>query len=45
MPGLGELGQLELIILDDTGQTGDTTMPDQMHTAADRLYEHMTNPG
>ena len=34
----------ELIIVDDSGHTGSTTMSDQMHAAADRLYEQITSP-
>jgi proline iminopeptidase len=34
----------ELIIIEDSGHTGSTTMTDQMHAAADRLYEQITNP-
>ena len=33
----------ELIIVDDSGHTGSTAMTDQMHAAADRLYERITN--
>jgi proline iminopeptidase len=34
----------ELIIIEDSGHTGSTTMTEQMHAAADRLYEQITNP-
>jgi proline iminopeptidase len=34
----------ELIIIEDSGHTGSTTMTGQMHAAADRLYEKITNP-
>ena len=34
----------ELIVIEDSGHTGSTTMIDQMHAAADRLYEQITNP-
>ena len=34
----------ELIIIEDSGHTGSTTMTDQMHAAADRLYEQITSP-
>ena len=34
----------ELIIIEDSGHTGSITMTDQMHAAADRLHEHITNP-
>jgi proline iminopeptidase len=34
----------ELIIIEDSGHTGSTTMTDQMHAATDRLYEQITNP-
>ena len=34
----------ELIIIEDSGHTGSTTMTDQMHAAAGRLYEQITNP-
>jgi proline iminopeptidase len=34
----------ELIIIEDSGHTGSTTMTDQIHAAADRLYQHITNP-
>jgi len=34
----------ELIISEDSGHTGSTTMTDEMHAAADRLYEQITNP-
>jgi proline iminopeptidase len=32
----------ELIIIEDSGHTGSTTMTAQMHAAADRLYEQIT---
>jgi proline iminopeptidase len=32
----------ELIIVEDSGHTGSTTMTDQMHAAADRLYAQIT---
>jgi proline iminopeptidase len=35
----------ELIIIEDSGHTGSTTMTDEMHAAADRLYEQITSPG
>ena len=35
----------ELIIIEDSGHTGSTTMSDQRHAARDRLYEHITNVG
>ena len=35
----------ELIIIEDSGHTGSTTMTGQMHAAADRLYEHITSSG
>jgi proline iminopeptidase len=34
----------ELIIIEDSGHTGSTTMTDQMHAAAGRLYAQITNP-
>ena len=34
----------ELIIIEDSGHTGSTTMTDQMHAAAERLYGQITNP-
>ena len=34
----------ELIIIEDSGHTGSTTMTDQMHAAAGRLYQQITNP-
>jgi len=34
----------DLIIIEDSGHTGSTTMTDEMHAAADRLYEQITNP-
>jgi proline iminopeptidase len=34
----------ELIIIEDSGHTGSTTMTEQMHAAAGRLYEQITNP-
>jgi proline iminopeptidase len=34
----------ELIIIDDSGHTGSATMTDQMHAAAGRLYQQITNP-
>jgi proline iminopeptidase len=34
----------ELIIVDDSGHTGSTTMTEQMHAAAGRLYQQITNP-
>jgi len=33
----------ELIIVEDSGHTGSTTMTDEMHAAANRLYEQITN--
>jgi hypothetical protein len=30
--------------MEDSGHTGSTTMTDQMHAAADRLYAQITNP-
>ena len=33
----------ELIIIEDSGHTGGATMTEQMHAAADRLYERITN--
>jgi proline iminopeptidase len=33
----------ELIIIEDSGHTGGTTMTEQMHAAADRLYEQIAN--
>jgi proline iminopeptidase len=32
----------ELIIIEDSGHTGSTTMTDQMHAADDRLYQQIT---
>jgi hypothetical protein len=32
-----------LIIIEDSGHTGSTAMTDEMHRAADRLYEQITN--
>jgi hypothetical protein len=34
----------ELIIVEDSGHTGSTTMTHEMHTAADCLYDQITNP-
>ena len=34
----------ELIIIEDSGHTGSTTMTDETHAAADRLYEQITGP-
>jgi proline iminopeptidase len=34
----------QLIIIEDSGHTGSTTMTDQTHTAADRLYDQITSP-
>jgi proline iminopeptidase len=34
----------ELIIIEDSGHTGSTIMTGEMHAAADRLYEQITNP-
>ena len=34
----------ELIIMEDSGHTGSTTMTDQMHAAAGRLYQQITGP-
>ena len=34
----------ELIIIEDSGHTGSATMTDEMHAAADRLYQQITNP-
>jgi hypothetical protein len=34
----------DLIIIEDPGHTGSTTMTSQIHAAADRLYQHITNP-
>jgi pimeloyl-ACP methyl ester carboxylesterase len=34
----------ELIIIEDSGHTGSTTMTSQIHAAADRLYLHITSP-
>jgi proline iminopeptidase len=34
----------ELIIVEDSGHTGSTIMTGEMHAAADRLYEQITNP-
>jgi proline iminopeptidase len=34
----------ELLIIEDSGHTGSTTMTDQMHAAANRLYQQITNP-
>ena len=34
----------ELIVIDDSGHTGSTTMSDQMQAAADRLYARITSP-
>jgi proline iminopeptidase len=34
----------ELIIVGDSGHTGSTTMTDEMHAAADRLYGRITRP-
>ena len=33
----------ELIIIEDSGHTGSTTMTSQMHAADDRLYQQITN--
>jgi proline iminopeptidase len=33
----------ELVIIEDSGHTGSSTMTDQVHAAADRLYQHVTN--
>jgi len=35
--------EAELIIIEDSGHTGSTTMTDEAHAAADRLYEQITN--
>jgi proline iminopeptidase len=40
----GSSPRAELIIIEDSGHTGSTTMTDEMHAAADRLYEQITNP-
>lgn len=34
----------ELVIIEDSGHTGSTTMTSQMHAAADRLYQRITSP-
>ena len=34
----------ELVIIEDSGHTGSTTMTDEMHAAADRLYNQITTP-
>jgi proline iminopeptidase len=34
----------ELIIIEDSGHTGSTTVTSQMHAAADRLYQQIANP-
>jgi proline iminopeptidase len=34
----------ELIVIEDSGHTGSTTMADQWHAAADRLYHQITSP-
>ena len=34
----------ELVIIEDSGHTGSATMADQMHAAADRLYQQITSP-
>ena len=34
----------KLIVVEDSGHTGSATMTEQMHVAADRLYEQITNP-
>jgi proline iminopeptidase len=34
----------ELIIIEDSGHTGSTSMTEQTHAAADRLYEQITKP-
>jgi proline iminopeptidase len=34
----------ELIIVEDSGHTGSTTMADEMHAAADRLHDQITSP-
>jgi pimeloyl-ACP methyl ester carboxylesterase len=44
-PDLEVRSRADLIIIEDSGHTGSATMTDQMHAAADRLYEHITNPG
>ena len=33
----------ELIIIEDSGHTGSTTMTDEMHAAADRLYDRISS--
>jgi proline iminopeptidase len=32
------------LIIEDSGHTGSTTMTDQAHAAADRLYDQIANP-
>ena len=34
----------ELIIIEDSGHTGSTTMTDEAHAAAARLHQQITNP-
>jgi hypothetical protein len=34
----------ELIIIEDSGHTGSTTMTEEVHAAADRLYQQITKP-
>ncbi len=34
----------ELVIVEDSGHTGSMAMTEQMHAAADRLYQQITNP-
>jgi hypothetical protein len=34
----------ELIIVEASGHTGSTTITEQVHAAADRIYDQITNP-
>ena len=36
--------EAELIIIEDSGHTGSTTMTEEVHAASGRLYEQITNP-